>query len=116
VRIIKQSRQKQQGTRLKISKKYLKYKPNLKIRDSFLKFIYYVWLHWVFVAACGLSLVMVSGSYSWLWCAGFYCSGFSCCGAQALGGLSVVVIPRFSNCGSQALECRLGLRSYGTWA
>ena len=30
----------------------------------------YVWLHWVFVAACGLSLV-VSGGYSSLWCTGF---------------------------------------------
>ena len=33
-------------------------------------FIYF-WLHWVFVAACGLSLVTVNGGYSWLWCAGF---------------------------------------------
>ena len=37
------------------------------------KFIYliYFWLCWVFVAARGLSLVVVSGSYSSLWCAGF---------------------------------------------
>ena len=37
------------------------------------KFIYlfvYFWLHWVFVAACGLSLVVASGGYSLLWCAG----------------------------------------------
>ena len=28
----------------------------------------YLWLRWVFVAACGLSLVAGSGSYSSLWC------------------------------------------------
>ena len=33
-------------------------------------FIYF-WLHWVFVAACRLSLVAVSGAYSSLRCAGF---------------------------------------------
>ena len=32
-------------------------------------FIY--WLRWVFVAACGLSLVVASGGYSLLQCAGF---------------------------------------------
>ena len=63
------------------------------------KFIYF-WLHWVFVAARGLSLVVVSGGYSSLWCAGFSLqwllllrstgsrrTGFSSCGMQA----SVVV-------------------------
>ena len=33
-------------------------------------FIYFC-LHWVFVAARGLSLVAVRGGYSSLWCAGF---------------------------------------------
>ena len=39
----------------------------------FKKFIYFIyfWLHWVFVAARGLSLVVASGSYSSLRCAGF---------------------------------------------
>ena len=36
----------------------------------FFKLIYF-WLHWVFVAACGLSLVVASGGYSLLRCAGF---------------------------------------------
>ena len=58
-------------------------------------FIYF-WLRWVFVAACGLSLVAVSGGYSSLWCAGFSLrwllllqstgsrrAGFSSCGARA---------------------------------
>ena len=46
---------------------------------SFLKFYFYLiylfknffWLCWVFVAACGLSLVVASRSYSSLRCAGF---------------------------------------------
>ena len=29
------------------------------------------WLHRVFLAACGLSLVVGSGGYSSLWCTGF---------------------------------------------
>ena len=58
-------------------------------------FIYF-WLHWVFVAEHGLSLVVVSGGYSSLWCAGFSLQwllllrstgsrhvGFSSCGTQA---------------------------------
>ena len=31
----------------------------------------YLWLHWVFVAAHGLSLVAASGGYSLLQCMGF---------------------------------------------
>ena len=34
-------------------------------------FIYYLWLCWVFVAARGLSLVVASGGYCSLQCAGF---------------------------------------------
>ena len=48
-------------------------------------FIYF-WLHWVFVAARGLSLVAASGHYSLL-----QCTGFSCCGARALGTRALVV-------------------------
>ena len=47
-------------------------------------FIYFC-LHWVFVAARGLSLVAESGGYSSLRCRGSHCGGFSCCGARALG-------------------------------
>ena len=62
-------------------------------------FIYlfiYFWLHWVFVAVCGLSLVAVSGGYSSLRSTGFSLSwllllqstgsrriGFSSCGMWA---------------------------------
>ena len=58
-------------------------------------FIYF-WLHWVFVAARRLSLVVVSRGYSVLWCTGFSLwwllllqstgsrhTGFSSCGALA---------------------------------
>ena len=54
-------------------------------------FIYLFWLHWVFVAALGLSLVVAREVYSSLRCAG----GFSCCGARALER-------RLSSCGTQA--------------
>ena len=66
----------------------------------FFKKIIYFWLHWVFVAVHRLSLVVVSGGYSSLWCAGFSLrwllllqstgsrhTGFSSCGMWA----SVVV-------------------------
>ena len=56
----------------------------------------YFWLHWVFVAVRGLSLVAASGSYSSLWRAGFSSwwphllwstgsrlTGFSSCGTRA---------------------------------
>ena len=58
-------------------------------------FIYF-WLHWVFVAVCGLSLVVASGAtlprgarashcggFSLLWSTGSRCVGFSSCGIQA---------------------------------
>ena len=77
----------------------------------FCLFIYlfiYLWLHWVFVAACGLSLVAASGGYSYLRCTGFSLGGFSCCGVWALGVRASVVVARgLSSCGSQALEHRL---------
>ena len=66
----------------------------------FLLNFFFFWLHWVFVAARGLSLVVASGGYSLLQSAGFSlrwllllqstgsrCAGFSSCGVQA----SVVV-------------------------
>ena len=58
-------------------------------------FIYF-WLCWIIVAACELPLVVLSGGYSSLWCAGFSlrwllllrsmgsrCTGLSSCGAWA---------------------------------
>ena len=65
-----------------------------------LYFFIYLWLRWVFVAACGLSLVVASGGYSSLRYTCFFCFG-----ARALGmGASVVVAHGLSSCGSWALE------------
>ena len=45
----------------------------LKVRNSnFLKkFFIYFWWCWVFIAACGLSLVATSEDYPLVWCMGF---------------------------------------------
>ena len=95
----------------------------------------YLWLRWVFVAVCGLSLVVASGGYSSLRCTGFSLrwllllrstgsrhAGFSSCSLQAqqlwlVGSralASVVVARRLSSCGARALERRLS--SCGTRA
>ena len=63
---------------------------------SILDFFFLFWLHWVFVAVHGLSLVAASRGYSLLWCAGFSLrwllllwstgsrhTGFSSCGTWA---------------------------------
>ena len=74
----------------------------------------YFWLHWVFVAAHGLSLWRVGTA---LRCGVrvFHCGGFACCGVQALcARASVVAAPRLDSCGLGALERRLS--SCGTWA
>ena len=43
----------------------------------------YLWLYWVFAAACGLSLVAASGLALLLGVLASHCDGFSCCRAQA---------------------------------
>ena len=66
-------------------------------------FFFFFWLHWVFIALPGLSLVAVSGGYSSLQCAASHCGGFSSCGAQALGAqVSVVVARGLSSHGARA--------------
>ena len=41
------------------------------LKNKFIYFLFiYFWLHWVFIAACGLSLVAASGGYSSLRCGG----------------------------------------------
>ena len=75
--------------------------------NKFFLFIF-LWLNWVFVAAGGLSLVVVSGGYSSLRCAGFSLRwllllrstgsrrvGFSSCGSRTLER-------SLSSCGSRA--------------
>ena len=82
------------------------------------KFIYlfiYFWLHWVFVAVHGLSLVAASGDHSLLQCAGFSLRWLLLW--QSMGSRHV----GFSSCGSRAVERRLsswGTRAYllcGMW-
>ena len=87
----------------KVLKVQLKSKPQKKKKKSkhhhnlgYLFYWFFFWLHWVFIAAHGLSLVVASGGYSSLQCAGFSLwglllsrstgsrhAGFSSCGAQA---------------------------------
>ena len=78
--------------------------------------VFNVWLHWVFVAAHGLSLIAASRHFSSLWRAGFCTwglpllrstgsrhSGFSSCGVQA------------SICGLQVLEHGLSSCAQAEW-
>ena len=74
------------------------------------------WLHWVFVAAPGLSLVAVSRATLRCRVRSSHCGGFSFCGAQALGARASVVAARgLSSCGVWALG-RAGFSSCGAWA
>ena len=69
----------------------------LTFRVFFFFLIYlFIWLCWVFVAACRLSLVAASGGYSSLWCMGF----------------SLQWLLLLQNTGSR----RVGFSSCGTWA
>ena len=67
-----------------------------KLKKLFIYAFIYLWLHWVFVAARRLSLVVASWGYSSLWCVGFSlrwllllqsvgsrCVGFSSCDTWA---------------------------------
>ena len=68
----------------------------------------YLWLHWLFVAVHGLSLVVASGGYSLLRCTGFslwWLLLLQSTGSRHMG---------LSSCGSWALGYRLS--SCGTWA
>ena len=64
-------------------------------------FYFYFWLHWVFVAVHGLSLVAASGGYSLLWCMGFSLRWLLLLRSTGSRCMS------FSRCGTQALEHRL---------
>ena len=54
------------------------------------------WLHWVFIVARGLSLVVASGGYSSLWCTGFSLRWLLL--LQSMGSRRV----GFSSCSTQA--------------
>ena len=113
-------------------KKKSAFAPKMITLSFFFKIIYwfywfYFWLCWVFVAVCGLCLVVVSGGCSSLQCVGFSLSGllllqsmgsrhagFSSCGTWAqqlwLAGsraqASVIVTRGLSSRGLQAPELR----------
>ena len=68
--------------------------------------VIYFWLYWVFVAALGLSLIVMSSVCSWLGCTGFslkWLLSLQSVGARCVG---------FGSCGFWALE--RGLCSCGT--
>ena len=76
----------------------------------------YFWLCWVFVAARGLSLVVVSGVYSWLRCTGFslwwllllQSTGSRACRFQQLWHMGSVVVTRgLQSTGSVVVAHRL---------
>ena len=80
--------------------------PVVQIASNFILFhfiylfiyLFNFWLCWVFVAACGLSLVVASGGYSRCSAWASHCSGFSLLqntGSRHTG---------FSSCGERALE------------
>ena len=71
------------------------YKYHLFYFYFILLFIYF-WRHWVFIAACGLSLAAVRGATPHCSARASHCSGFSCCGARALGVRTSVVVARGS--------------------
>ena len=73
--------------------------PNIQGLETFVSLhlcLFFVWLCWVLVAVCKLSLVAASGGYSSLQCTGF-----------SLRWLLLLQSAGFSSCGSRALERRL---------
>ena len=68
----------------------------------------YSWLHWVFAAVCGLSLVAVSGGYSLVLVYRLLIVVASLVASMDSRNTG------FSSCSSWALECGLG--SWGTQA
>ena len=64
----------------------------------FFFFLIYFWLHWVFVAVGGLSLVAASRATLRCGVWTYHCGGFSCCGAEALSAWASVVVARGLSC------------------
>ena len=99
---------------------------------SLLCLFIYFWLHWVFIATHGLSLVVESKSYplvvvhglliavaSFVGIIDFRCTGFSSCSTWAqqlpLAGSSMCGLQWLQHRCSQALECA-GYSLCGTWS
>ena len=82
-------------------------KREMKVMLRFLFFLInlfiYFWLHWVFVAVRGFSLVEARGATLHCDARASHRGGFSCCGAWTLGvRASLVVARRLSSCGAWA--------------
>ena len=87
---------------IKIFKSKIKKKGNTFLKINLFIYIYF-WLRWVFIAVCGLSLVVASGAALHCGARASHCGGFSRCRARAPGAwASVVVACRLSSCGTQA--------------
>ena len=98
----------------KNTKAYLYVQVQPRATDKGLSFFFF-WLHWVFVATHGLSLVLASRVYSTLWCAGFSMQWLLLLQSITLGAWASAVAARgLSSCDSRALE--QGLGSCGVWA
>ena len=80
---------------------------NILFSNKFIYLFVCFWLHWVFVAVHGLSLVAASGGYSSLRCAGFSLRWLLLWSTGSRCSASVVVARGLSSCGSQPLERRL---------
>ena len=66
-------------------------------------FFFFFWLHWVFAAVRGLSLVVASRVYSLLWCAGFSLQWLLLLQSMVSRHAgSVVAARRLSSCGAWA--------------
>ena len=68
--------------------------------SNFLKIIYF-WLHWVFLAACGLPLIVASRGYSAAYRGAAlpsHCSGFSYCWEWAREQTGSVVVAHRRSC------------------
>ena len=66
-------------------------------------FLFIFWLHWVFIAACGLSVVAASGGFSSLRCAGFLLWWLLLLRSMGSRCVSSVVVARgLSSCGTRA--------------
>ena len=95
-------KEKYTGSSQKKSTKYQEIKTYsiFKKINLFIYLFIFLWLPWVFVAACRLSLVAASRGYSSLQCSGFSLWWLLCCGctARALGAQASVVVAHGLSC------------------
>ena len=83
------------------------------ISSTFFRFIYF-WLHWIFAAVSGLSLVVASGGYSLLQCSGLLIVVASLVRKHGLWNAGSVVVAHRLSCSVARgifLEQRLNLCS-----